>query len=243
MNLKIYLCDDEHADMEVLQSHLTKYAIQHDENYSLSMFSSGRTLLADVHLNQCNVVFLDIEMPETDGLLIAQCIRQSYNPNMFIIFTTSYPQYMQDSFEVQPFQFLTKPVSYEKVERLMNSIHQRIQKASHSTIVVDEEGEEHFVPLGNLVYISNEKNNKGVLSFHLADGTIYSKGSLSYYEELLKGEGFVSPARGILLNVKFIKSFNGARVMLKDGGQVEVSRRKAKELQKMYANHIINILE
>lgn len=243
MNLNVFICDDYSEDLANIHAHLLQYAFQYDENLKITTFSSGKDLLNNEKISQCNIIFLDIEMPGTDGLMTAQLLRQHYSPELFIVFTTSYPEYMQDSFEVQPFQFLTKPISYPKIERIMKAICHRIKNSSYSTIVVDDAGEEHFVSLRDLIYIRNEKSRKGFLSFRLTEGNILSKGSLVYYEDLLKEEGFVSPTRGFLMNVRFIKSFNGSRVLLKNGEQLEVSRRKSKELQKEYANQIIKILQ
>jgi DNA-binding LytR/AlgR family response regulator len=242
MELRIAICDDTDADRELLYQHLRCCQFKNNDELIIDQFSSGRQLLASHDKSPYHIVFLDIEMPAMDGIQLAGLLRTQKEDHTFIVFTTSYPEYMHDSFDVQPFQYLIKPVSLETVEKLLYKIRQKIEQSSYATLLIDEYGEEHLVPLNKILYISSMKTRKRYVLFHLTDQTLTGKATLSQLEELLAPQGFASPSRGILLNIRHIKSLNGDRVILKNSEARPVSRRRARALQTQYANHIIQIM-
>lgn len=86
------------------------------------------------------------------------------------------------------------------------------------------------------------KENKSHLRYQLTDSSLISKGTLSEVENLLSARGFVSPSRGFLVNLHQIRSINSTRLLLNNGIELPISRRRSKELQNIYSQHIIDIL-
>ena len=86
------------------------------------------------------------------------------------------------------------------------------------------------------------KENKLHLRYQLTDRALISKGTLSEAEKRLSSHGFVSPSRGFLVNLHHIRSINSTRLLLNNGFELPISRRRSKELQNIYSQHIINIL-
>ena len=180
-------------------------------------------------------------MPDINGMELARQLRDM-DDDLLIVFTTSYPEYMYESFEVQPFQFITKPVDYTAIYKLFNNIIKKLYRNSKSIVIIDTDGEKNFVPLNDLLYISSMKENKLHLRYQLTDRALISKGTLSKAEKRLSSHGFVSPSRGFLVNLHHIRSINSTRLLLNNGFELPISRRRSKELQNIYSQHIINIL-
>ena len=86
------------------------------------------------------------------------------------------------------------------------------------------------------------KENKLHLRYQLTDIALISKGTLSEAEKRLSSHGFVSPSRGFLVNLHQIRSITSTRLLLNNGFELPISRRRSKELQNIYSQHIINIL-
>ena len=89
--------------------------------------------------NKVEVVFLDICMPEKNGIELAEDIF-AYNPGIKIVFLTAYDSYVMDSFRVNTFDYILKPVTYkrlsrmvEKLERLLVQEEPVVAMLSHST--------------------------------------------------------------------------------------------------------------
>lgn len=241
MTLNIAICDDEKKDIELLEKNILQYNIETDNNIIVSSFLSAEELLSDYDNHPYNVVLLDIEMPCINGMELGKQLREM-DDNLFIVFTTSYPEYMQDSFEVQPFQFLTKPIDHNDVCKLFNNIINKINRSSKSIVIIDSENEKQFVALNDILFISSMKEKKSYIRYQLFDKEFVSRGTLSEIEHQLATRGFVSPSRGFLVNVKQIQAMKSTSIILKNGFEIPISRRRAKELQQIYTQYIIDIL-
>jgi two-component system, LytTR family, response regulator LytT len=106
MILRIGICDDTQTDIIHLEKHIKHYMASYNIEFEIESFRSGATLLQAQKEQTFHILLLDIEMPEINGMMIARYLRDELYDDVFIVFVTSYPQYMQESFDVQPFLFL-----------------------------------------------------------------------------------------------------------------------------------------
>lgn len=236
MNLNLAICDDDTNDIAIMKKNILQYTIESDNNIVVSSYFSASDLLSDYKNHLYQIVLLDIEMPDINGMELARQLRDM-DDDLLIVFTTSYPEYMHESFEVQPFQFITKPVDYTAIYKLFNNIIKKLYRNSKSIVIIDTDSEKNFVPLNDLLYISSMKENKLHLRYQLTDRALISKA-----EKRLSSHGFVSPSRGFLVNLHHIRSINSTRLLLNNGFELPISRRRSKELQNIYSQHIIDIL-
>lgn len=242
MTLRIGICDDSQKDMNTIISHINTYGIKYDTDFELQTFLHGSDLLHAHNDHAFHLILLDIEMPEHSGLEIAGYLRNQQYDNVFIAFITSYPQYMQDSFEVQPFQFLTKPVRFESVEKLISSVERRFRHSQSTKIIIDSSGTEHLININEILYIQTVKGQKLHLEFHLQDSILTGRGRIQDFENELSSQGFLSPARGYLVNVRHIRSIQQLDITLNNQEHLTISRRKIKDFQKIYANLLITFM-
>lgn len=123
MNYRIAVCDDDPVFLEETTNLILNYQFEKDMNLTLSPFKSSKNLLTNFrHANDYHIVFLDIEMPEPNGIELASIIRSSIDRHVFIVFVSSYPEYMHDSFKVHPYNYLQKPVSKETLFEVLDEI-------------------------------------------------------------------------------------------------------------------------
>ena len=242
MTLRIGICDDTINDIKILQKHIETYQIAYDIDFETESFSSGAKLLQRHRSNPYHIILLDIEMPAQSGMDIARRLRNQENDNVFIVFITSYPQYMKDSFEVQPFQFLTKPIDFPMFKKLISDIINRYQHSHTTKILVDIDNEEHLIQISDILYMQAVKDKKPILKYVFSDTTLIAQGTIQKWEETLSDYGFISPCRGYLVNVRHIRSFNQTRLLLTNGIEIPISRRRAKLVKQAYANRIIHVM-
>src|SRR5699024_6715290 len=112
--MNVCLFDDEPLALELLEHQLNKLS-----NVNVLFTSTNaniekyKDLLLDV-----DVVFLDIEMPETNGLELAEQIT-AHNPNTNIVFVTAYAQFAIKAFELHAIDYLLKPVTLERLDHTL----------------------------------------------------------------------------------------------------------------------------
>lgn len=120
MKLNIAICDDDEAAIEYLKSCITHFYFAFDVEVSISTFTNGRAFLDSyTEKGQYQLIFMDVEMPELNGLDTASILRSTIDRYALLVFVSNYPEYMQKSFTVRAFYYLTKPYTTEDVEEVL----------------------------------------------------------------------------------------------------------------------------
>lgn len=122
--LKVLIADDE----EGMRLVLSKIVEKVPGFKVIAMADNGEQALKAFKKGKPDVVFLDVEMPETDGIECAKAIGD-ISPETPIIFATAHENYMADAFKVYAFDYLVKPFDVERAISTLNKIMQRAQNA------------------------------------------------------------------------------------------------------------------
>ena len=101
------------------------------------------------------VVLLDIHMPETDGLTLAQRIRALNDPPQ-IIFVTAYDRHAIEAFEVEARDYLLKPVRAERLLAALRKVQQTTARPALPQLRITERGETRLVPLDEILWLRAE---------------------------------------------------------------------------------------
>jgi DNA-binding LytR/AlgR family response regulator len=242
MLINYLLCDDNLEDLKSLETSLLRYSFELPDyiQYHIDTCTSGLDFLKLCREKTYQVAFLDIEMPGINGLEAAQSLRQT-NEDILIIFITSYNQYLRDSFNVQAFQYLDKPLNYNILSDLCNTITKKLAKSNHHIISIETEQGDILINLDELMYI--EVSNRKMLSFHLSNQKVYTTaGIMNYWETTLKDYGFVIPCRGKLTNINFVRVITKDQIVLKNGEILPLSRRQSKIIHDLFANKVLSTI-
>jgi|GEM_PF-6762555 len=110
--MRIAICDDERSVVSNLHSFLCSYANNHRFEVVIDRFYSGEALIKSS--GAYDIIFLDYKMGNLNGLETAKILRER-NLTCKIVFLTSYPQFIYESFKVDTFRFLEKPVNPDEL--------------------------------------------------------------------------------------------------------------------------------
>lgn len=245
MLINILICDDCQDDLQALKKNLERFffSLPDTYDYHIDSFSSGEELLNNYSNNTYHIVFLDIEMPGINGLEVARKLREN-NSSLIIVFVTSYDQFMKESFEVQPYQYLEKPILYESTKKVCQSILKTISKNHSSILTISTADGDFVINLQEIMYIQNIKGRKNIIEFHLKNGDIHiSNGTIQSWENELKPYGFVFSMRGIIVNIYHIRVITSNQIILKNNEALPLSRRQAKIIHETFVNHVISLIK
>lgn len=139
--MRIAICDDSPEYIKIIESY---FDIIKQDNKSLDydIFEDGTELIAmyESETADYDVIFLDMEMKDMNGIETANIIRQ-FDEYVIIVFVTSYRKYMQDSFICSPFRFLVKPINLDDIKKVYEEIILKFNKRP-PMIVFTENGKQ-----------------------------------------------------------------------------------------------------
>ena len=128
--IRIAVCDDEQHVLDEISQMTATYMRNCNFNFQIDTFCSGEELLMEIDQSgMYQIVFLDIELTEMNGIRVAVQLRKQY-PSMLLVFVSGYSEYYRAAFDVQPFQFLDKPVNEQTFLPLLDRIICHVRKIS-----------------------------------------------------------------------------------------------------------------
>lgn len=242
LDLKVAICDDDKNDLDKLHSILTSYTIAKDTNLHIDTFSNAKDLLTTYKQSKdYQIILLDIEMPNISGMKVAEIIRTTIDRHVIIVFISNYPHYMQDSFKVHPFRYITKPISLQTIYTLLDDIIIEINESQLLYTLVSTEEKMETINIKDILYIEVTDGKRGILCFHFANRSVFIKGTLSTWYDKPKNHNFYQCFRGILVNLLYIHYFDKHTLILNNGAKIPLNRSSEKKLRDMYLNQIVEL--
>lgn len=223
----IHICDDIQQHALELNEHIRKL---HDEfPSSITMSFNSEELLSYLQgargENTPDIIFMDIRMPEKDGITLGKMIKE-FCPDTYLVFTTAYADYAIKGYEAAAFRYLLKPVSTNTLSELFKDI----KADEHKTKKIFIKGRKNnaFVSLQDILYICAEDKYAIV---YTKRGHLISDMSLNKYEEQLKDYGFYRIHRKCLVNIFHHQGISGSKVEMSDGTLLPISKSKISAYQ------------
>ena len=179
-----------------------------------------------------DVAFLDIDMPQMNGIVLARKIR-NLHPNTIIIFITNFIQYAPEGYEVGVFRYLMKNQISEKLCFYFElAVKEKLKRMRIVTIQIN--GEHIDIPISHILYI---ESNARIMTMHLIEDSrsMYQfYGNMSALEHKFEVSGFLRVHKSYLVNMKHIEIFQCKHLELRGGIRIPCSERKYSELKQKF---------
>ncbi|MEH2939397.1 LytR/AlgR family response regulator transcription factor [Lawsonibacter sp. JLR.KK007] len=219
------ICDDEPLMARELAGHLAGYMKEKSTtDYSVSSFSNGCALLESG--GSFDVIFLDIQMEQPDGMETAKLLRQRGDHSL-LIFVTVLKECVFDSFQVEAFDYLLKPLDSVRFKQTMNRVLRSLEQRAAEDIVIQRGTGCEVVLLSDIVYCEVLGRK---IYLHKSDGTVsdyYDK--LEDLERRVDGR-FFKCHRSYLVNLDYVRGCQDGQVLLSQGERIPASRLREREL-------------
>lgn len=232
MTYKVAICDDDQTDAGYVAELLTDWARERGYMAPTEWFPSAESFLFHYAENkEYDILLLDIEMGETDGVALARKVRQN-DENIQIVFITGYPDYIGEGYEVAALHYLMKPVDKGKLftvfDRAVINLHKRKR-----TVVLPIDGEMVKVPVEEIQYVEAFSHSVSLVT---TKESYEIRKSLSEMETIL-GDGFIRCHRSYLVGLQFLSGISKTKVTLDDGNQIPLSRSAASAVHRAFINY------
>jgi len=217
----IAIVEDEIIFATQLCGFLRQFEEENQMEFKVSVFHDGSEILKD-YKNEYDAVFLDIEMPEINGMEAAEKIRDM-DDDVVIMFITNMAQYAIQGYSVGALDFVMKPVNYYTFSMKLKRVLQRVQKKDkeQQSIVLHLPDGIKKLDIRHIYYV--EVQNK-MLYYYTSKGTYSVKGTLQSVEQQLENYSFAKCNHWYLVNLKHVKEVR-KNIAVVGCYEVEISRR------------------
>lgn len=228
--MKLAICDDEKAFCLMTSELCTLCLKSLGIPFQGKLFLDGTKLIASEE--HFDLVILDIDMPQVDGLSVARHF-YDHSPDTFIIFLTSHAEMMQRAFHVRAHRFLIKPVDPQELSEALRSA-MRVMSEQQRILVDTPEGDQ-VVKVTEIVYIESLRDG---CALHTEGGILISRQTLKYYLNLLQVASFYQIHKSYLIAFSHVAKLEPGVVCMDNGQQLEMSRRLKKAVREAYLSYI-----
>ena len=231
------IVDDEPLALDVLETYIEKIPDLH-----LVKRCTNALEARDVLFNQpVDLMFLDIQMPQITGI---DFLKTLTNPPL-VIFTTAYPNYALEGFELDALDYLLKPISFDRFLKAVNRAVEQVnlQKASHSHSEHEADGEDYFfvkadkklvkVNYADIIYIEGLKD---YVIIKLEQTRVITLQTMKSLEDKLPTSKFKRIHRSFIVNIDKIHAIIGNMVEVLEKGQAKhlpIGKNYRDELQEL----------
>jgi DNA-binding LytR/AlgR family response regulator len=231
--IKFAICDDEPMMARELAGRLADYMRENlITAYDLSSFPDGRALLGAV--DRFDVIFLDIQMEQPDGMATARLLRRRGDHGL-LVFVTVLKELVFDAFQVEAYDYLLKPLDSARFHQTMNRVLRSLEQRTAGDVVIQRGTGCEVVPLSDLVYCEVLGRK---IYLHKRDGTVsdyYDK--LEDLERRVDGR-FFKCHRSFLVNLDYVRGCQDGQVLLSPGERIPASRLRERELTQALLRHM-----
>jgi len=213
--------------------------------------ADGRTAVATIQEQSPDLVFLDVQMPELDGIAVAEAIGSEARP--VIVFVTAHDKFALRAFEIHAVDYLLKPFDSERFQKALQRALKEVKQRENSTLIerqaalitelksprlddriaVKSSGYVVWVKLDEVDWIGSADN---YAELHVGAKSHLLRETLATLESRLDPKKFVRISRSVIVNAPRIKElkrlfYGGCDLILQDGTKLTSSRRYREKLK------------
>lgn len=231
--LKIAILDDDKTALMISTSAVEAFLKEKNAEYRLFSFSNPLNFLASAKEEKFDLSFLDIDMPEMNGLKVANELT-SISKYGQIIFLSQREDLVFECLKFHPFGFIRKSKLIDDFSLMMTQYFQTISNSESNESKIDffDKTKTYSFKIKDIVYIEGDRNyQKVVLKDKSSQNVRVPLGTL---EEKLREHGFLRIHKGYLLNYLYIRSIENEEVYLTTGTSLPMAKKRKDEIMKQY---------
>lgn len=225
----IAVCDDEIKYCNQVEDFLIQLGKETETEIRCDKYTSGEELL-ESDFNQYQIIFLDINIQQENGIQIAEEIRK-VNQKIELIFLTAFIQYALDGYRVKAYRFLLKPIEYEDFVFQTKELIIRLSEYERNRLELVSQGQKYELKLEEIYYVEVLNHE---LTYHCVKGNLSANGNLKKLQEQLAGCHFTRIHNAYLINLRQIEKVKNKEIILKDGSRLPLARTRQDEFRQKY---------
>lgn len=230
----IGICDDNYEIVAQIKEIIQKFAQKSHEEIATYLFNSGEDLYEFLYKrNQLDLIFLDIEMDNLNGVDLGIKIRSEFkNEALQIVYISGKDCYAMDLFQTRPLNFLIKPLNSEKIVPMIEKTIELNARQCYFSYKINRESSR--IAVNEILYFESQGRRIRMLTL---ENEVFFYEKLTHVSECVKEHQFVLIHHSILVNYNKISRFVHDQVIMENGDVLPISQKywKAfKQIQSLY---------
>ena len=231
MKYRIAICDDEQNQIEYITSIVASWSAHEGHGCEIRTFASAEAFLFEYEEDKAyDILLLDVEMKNMNGIELAKRIRKDNN-RAEIIFITSHFEFVGEGYEVDALHYLIKPISAEKLTQVLTKAAEKILVEPPS-VVISCEGETVKLYESDILYVESFLH---YIVIHTKDKEYKIKENISVFENKVSDD-FYRIHRSYLVSLKYITRISRTSVNI-GSTELPLSRGKYDDINRAFIEH------
>lgn len=217
--MTVAICDDDAKFCDALCQAVQTYLYNTKIDADVHIYLTGEDLceaFAEAHFD---LIFLDIELTDINGVGVGQMLRQSAQ-DVQIVYVSSKEEYAMQLFQNRPFDFLVKPVTQKRLNALLGEYF-RVFPPEDRYFSYTADRQKAEIAVSRILYFESIRKQLRMVT---ADGDILIYGKLSDILSLRFSHRFLRIHQSYLVNMQHIAAFRYGEITLTNGGNLPISR-------------------
>lgn len=224
--IRVAICDDESKVAEKINDSVNFFLTDNKYNFTVEKYYSGESLVESK--KKYDLIFLDIEMKELNGIETAQAIR-SKDLDVKIVYITSYTDYWRRAYKVHAFDFISKPFSDEDIHNVLKDFLRIYNAENEKTVELKTADGAAVLKTKDILYFYIKDKEKRKVIVNTSHGEYVSTESLKEIYERLDSEEFYKAHKSCIVNLRYVQSMtknNGGGIIMTDGTTIPLAIKK-----------------
>lgn len=227
--IRIAVCDDEPEVAEKINDSIKSFLTDNKCSFTVEKYYSGESFVESE--KKYDLIFLDIEMKELNGIETAQVIR-SEDVDVKIVYITSYTDYWRRAYKVHAFDFISKPFSDEDIHNVLKDFLRIYDVENEKTVQLRTADGAAVLKIKDILYFYIKDKEKRKVIVNTSHGEYVSTESLKEIYEKLDSEEFYKAHKSCIVNLRYVQSMtknNGGSIIMTDGTNIPLAIKKQNE--------------
>lgn len=227
--LRIAICDDEKIICQQFEDMLFEISNDMHHEIETEVYYSGEEFCKFLLKgNRYDIIFLDIELNEINGVEVGKKIRNELNDeHTQIVYISSKENYAMELFEVRPLNFIIKPIIKGKIESILLTAIKLLEK-ERRFFEYKNNNVSYSVPIDDILYF--ESNGRKV-NIVLSEETKSFYGKLSTVETQINNNDFIMIHKSYLVNFNYCIEYTYEYVKMSNGEILTISQNNRKAVR------------
>lgn len=230
--LSIAVCDDDARFRRSLRQLVLQCFLHHQENAEALECGSADELISLLGQKRFDLIFLDIDMPQMDGIRLGHHLR-SHGCQTDIIYVSNLDERVYEIFPVHPFSFVRKSRFQEELPGVIAEYVQTMRRSQTLLSLQDTDGHLRSFHPEEITYVEAAGKLQKLCLFSQS-APFLVRSSLSDLEQQMLPLGFIRIHKGFLVNYRYVQKITSRSVLLDTGDSLPVGRDRLKTARERY---------